>query len=72
MSIEAIPINVAEMQTEIDAARLDLSCSLAQDKGSHFTKEAATAKLYASECYAQHSKMCADFWWLWVCNRLSS
>lgn len=49
-SLQAIQFKIADMATEIDAARL-LTYRAADlaDKGGRFTREAAMAKLYASE-----------------------
>jgi alkylation response protein AidB-like acyl-CoA dehydrogenase len=49
-SLEAIQFKVADMATEIDAARL-LTYRAAQlaDRGARFTREASMAKLYSSE-----------------------
>jgi alkylation response protein AidB-like acyl-CoA dehydrogenase len=47
---QAIQWKLADMATEIDAARLMiLRAAQLKDKGEKFTKEAAMAKLYASE-----------------------
>ncbi len=58
---EAIRLMFAEMQTEIDAARLlTHHASIAQDNGLHFTKEAAIAKLYASEVAMRSTVKCVQ------------
>jgi len=58
---EAIRLMFADMQTEIDAARLlTYHASLVQDKGLQFTKEAATAKLYASEVAMRSTVKCVQ------------
>ncbi len=58
---EAIRLMFADMQTEIDAARLlTYHASLAQDKGMRFTKEAAIAKLYASEVAMRSTVKCVQ------------
>ena len=58
---EAIKLMFAEMQSEIDAARLlTYHASLAQDKGQHFTAEAAAAKLYASEVAMRSTVKCVQ------------
>jgi butyryl-CoA dehydrogenase len=47
---QAIQFMLADMATEIDAARLlTLNASLLKDQGVRYTKESAMAKLYASE-----------------------
>ncbi len=58
---EAIRLMFAEMQTEIDAARLlTYHASLAQDQGTRFTREAACAKLYASEVAMRSTVKCVQ------------
>lgn len=58
---QAIQFMLAEMQTEIDAARLlTYHASLAQDRGVKFTKEAAHAKLYASEVAMRNTVKCVQ------------
>jgi butyryl-CoA dehydrogenase len=58
---EAIRLMFAEMQSEVDAARLlTYHASLAQDKSLRFTKEAATAKLYASEVAMRNTIKCVQ------------
>ena len=47
---QAIQFMLADMATEIDAARLlVLSAALLKDQGAQYTRESAMAKLYASE-----------------------
>ena len=47
---QAIQFMLADMATEIDAARLlVLSAALLKDQGARYTRESAMAKLYASE-----------------------
>ena len=49
-NFQAIQWMLADMATEIDAARLMVyRAAWLKDQGAHFTKEAAMAKLYASE-----------------------
>jgi alkylation response protein AidB-like acyl-CoA dehydrogenase len=49
-NFQAIQFMLADMATEIDAARLlVLSAALLKDQGARYTREAAMAKLYASE-----------------------
>lgn len=58
---EAIRLMFAEMQTEIDAARLlTYHASIAQDQGLRFTREAACAKLYASEVAMRSTVKCVQ------------
>ncbi len=58
---QAIQFMLAEMQTEIDAARLlTYHASIAQDRGVKFTKEAAHAKLYASEVAMRNTVKCVQ------------
>jgi len=58
---EAIRFMLAEMQTEIDAARLlTYHASLAKDRGERFTQEAAKAKLYASEVAMRSTIKCVQ------------
>ncbi len=58
---EAIKLMFSEMQTEIDGARLlTYHASIAQDKGLRFTKEAAIAKLYASEVAMRSTVKCVQ------------
>ncbi|MBS1957487.1 MAG: acyl-CoA dehydrogenase [Cyanobacteria bacterium SZAS-4] len=58
---QAIQFMLAEMQTEIDAARLlTYHASIAQDRGVKFTKEAAHAKLYASEVAMRSTVKCVQ------------
>lgn len=58
---QAIQFMLADMQTEIDAARLlTYHASLAQDRGVKFTKEAAHAKLYASEVAMRSTVKCVQ------------
>lgn len=60
-NFQAIQFMFAEMQTEIDAARLlTYHASLAQDKGLKYTKEAAMAKLYASEMSMRNTVKCVQ------------
>jgi butyryl-CoA dehydrogenase len=47
---QAIQFTLADMATEIDAARLlVLNAALLKDRGTRYTRESAMAKLYASE-----------------------
>lgn len=49
-SLQAIQFKIADMATEVDAARLlTYRAANLADKGGKFTREAAMAKLYASE-----------------------
>jgi len=58
---EAIRFMLAEMQTEIDAARLlTYHASIAQDRGEPFTMQAAQAKLYASEVAMRATTKCVQ------------
>ena len=58
---QAIRFMFAEMQTEIDAARLlTYHASLAQDRGEKFTREAAHAKLYAAEVAMRSTVKCVQ------------
>lgn len=59
--LQAIQFMLTEMQTEIDAARmLTYHASIAQDRGLCFTKEAAVAKLYASEVAMRSTTKCVQ------------
>ncbi len=54
--IPAIQAKVADMSTEIDAARLlNFSACCAHDRGENYTKLSAQAKLYASEVAMKHT-----------------
>lgn len=58
---QAIQFMFAEMQTEIDTARLlTHHAAAAHDRGLRFTKEAAVAKLYASECAMRSTVKCVQ------------
>jgi len=58
---EAIRLMLAEMQSEIDAARLlTYHASIAQDNGERFTADAARAKLYASEVAMRSTVKCVQ------------
>lgn len=58
---QAIQFMLAEMQTEIDAARLlTYHASIAQDRGERFTRQAAHAKLYASEMAMRNTVKCVQ------------
>jgi len=58
---EAIRFMLADMQTEIDAARLLVyHASNAQDRGHRFTMEAAQAKLFASEVAMRTTVKCVQ------------
>lgn len=58
---QAIRFMLGEMQTEIDAARLlTFHASIAQDRGEKFTREAAHAKLYASEVAMRSTVKCVQ------------
>ena len=60
-NFQAIQFMLAEMQCEIDAARLlTHHASIAQDRGERFTKEAAMAKLYASEVAMRNTVKCVQ------------
>jgi len=67
---QAIQHMLAEMQTEIDAARLlTHHASVAQDRGEKFSREAAHAKLYAAEVAMRSTVKCVQiFRWIWVCK----
>lgn len=58
---QAIQFMLAEMQTEIDAARLlTHHASVAQDRGEKFTKLSAQAKLFASEVAMRGTVKCVQ------------
>ena len=58
---QAIQFMMAEMQTEIDTARmLTHNACVAQDMGNRFTKEAAIAKLYGSEVAMRNTVKCVQ------------
>ena len=58
---QAIQFMLREMQTEIDAARLLIyQASLLQDRGEKFTREAAEAKLFASEMSMRATVKCVQ------------
>lgn len=58
---QAIQFMFAEMQTEIDAARLlTYNACVAQDRGDKFTKLAAQAKLFASEVAMRNTVKCVQ------------
>jgi alkylation response protein AidB-like acyl-CoA dehydrogenase len=58
---QAIQFMLAEMQIEIDAARLlTYQASVLQDRGAKFTREAAEAKLYASEMAMRNTVKCVQ------------
>lgn len=58
---QAIQHMLAEMQTEIDAARLlTYHASVAQDRGEKFSREAAHAKLYAAEVAMRSTVKCVQ------------
>lgn len=58
---QAIQFMLAEMQMEIDAARLlTYHACVAQDRGERFTKEAAMAKLYAAEVAMRSTTKCVQ------------
>ncbi|HEY9716871.1 MAG TPA: acyl-CoA dehydrogenase [Trichormus sp.] len=60
-NFQAIRFMLAEMQTEIDAARLlTYHASVAQDRGERFTREAAHAKLYAAEVAMRNTVKCVQ------------
>ncbi|MBY0356802.1 MAG: acyl-CoA dehydrogenase [Candidatus Obscuribacterales bacterium] len=60
-NFQAIQFMLAEMQTEIDNARLlTYNACVAQDRGERFTKEAAMAKLYASEVAMRNTVKCVQ------------
>lgn len=53
---QAIQFKIADMATEIDAARLlTYNAALAHDRGENFTRQAAQAKLFASEVAMRHT-----------------
>jgi alkylation response protein AidB-like acyl-CoA dehydrogenase len=59
--LQAIRFMLAEMQTEIDAARLlTYHASLAQDRGEKFSRESAIAKLYAAEVAMRSTIKCVQ------------
>ena len=59
--LQAIQFMLTEMQTEIDAARmLTFNAAVAKDMGARFTKEAAVAKLYASEVAMRSTVKCVQ------------
>jgi butyryl-CoA dehydrogenase len=52
---------LAEMQIEIDAARLlTYHAGILQDRGDKFTREAAEAKLYAAEVAMRSTVKCVQ------------
>lgn len=54
--IPAIQAKIADMATEIDAARLlNFSAACAHDRGENYTKLSAQAKLFASEVAMRHT-----------------
>jgi butyryl-CoA dehydrogenase len=58
-SFQAIQWLIADMATELDAARLlTLRAAAAKDAGGHFTTEASMAKLYASEAANRAATHC--------------
>lgn len=60
-NFQAIQFMMAEMQTEIDAARLlTLHAARGQDKGVKFTKDAAHAKLFAAEVAMRSTTKCVQ------------
>lgn len=60
-NFQAIQFMLVEMQTEIDTARLlTYNACVAQDRGGRFTKEAAIAKLYASEVAMRSTTKCVQ------------
>lgn len=59
--LQAIQHMLADMATEIETARmLTYNASVAQDRGERFTKEAAMAKLYASEVAMRSTVKCVQ------------
>lgn len=59
--LQAIQFMLAEMATEIDTARLmTYHACVAQDRGERFTREAAQAKLYASEMAMRSTVKCVQ------------
>jgi len=59
--LQAIQFMLVEMQTEIEAARLlTYHASIAQDRRQLFTREAATAKLYAAEVAMRSTVKCVQ------------
>lgn len=60
-NFQAIQFMLADIQTEIDAARLLVyHASVAQDSGEKFTKHAAHAKLFASEMAMRSTVKCVQ------------
>jgi alkylation response protein AidB-like acyl-CoA dehydrogenase len=58
---QAIQFMLTDIQTEIDAARLlTYHASILQDRGVKFTREAAEAKLYASEMAMRNTVKCVQ------------
>jgi butyryl-CoA dehydrogenase len=58
---QAIQFMLADMQTEIDAARLlTYHASILQDRGDKFSREAAEAKLYAAEVAMRSTVKCVQ------------
>lgn len=58
---QAIQWKLADMATELDAARLlTLRAASLKDRGVRFSKEAAMAKLFASECANRAAKECVQ------------
>jgi len=58
-SFQAIRFSLAQVRTEIDAARLlVLRAAWLRDRGAPFTREAAQAKLYASEAANRAAYVC--------------
>jgi alkylation response protein AidB-like acyl-CoA dehydrogenase len=59
--LQAIQFMLVEIQSEIDTARmLTHNACVAQDRGGRFTKEAAIAKLYASEMAMRSTVKCVQ------------
>jgi len=60
-NLQAIRFMLAEMQTEIDAARLlTYHASVGQDRGDKFGRDAAIAKLYAAEVAMRSTTKCVQ------------
>jgi alkylation response protein AidB-like acyl-CoA dehydrogenase len=58
---QAIQFMLADMQTEIDAARLlTLHASILQDRGAPYSREAAEAKLYSAEVAMRSTVKCVQ------------
>lgn len=58
---QAIQFMLAEMQTDIDAARLlTYHASVGEDRGGNYTRDSAQAKLFASEVAMRTTTKCVQ------------